>query len=177
MAASIAGALAGCAEPAPSEAPERVVERLYDPYFGRAEAQRLENAAPWTDDLRELIAQADRRTRATGAPWITINPFFGASDVLLGDLAVTPEAPPEGGRVNVVARFTNAGTPAQVTYNLVAVGGAWRVDNIRGDTWDLRSALAGAPAVPAAAPAATETTAPAATGATPPAAPAPAPPT
>jgi hypothetical protein len=145
LAGFLAGSLAACAQPAPRVAPEEVVQRLYDPYFGRAEAERLENAAPWTDDLKDMIARASRQARASNVAWITFNPFFGSDDVSLGELAVSAQAPPADERVTVIVRFTNAGRSEHVFFDLVAIEGEWRVQDLRGDSWSLREMATAAP--------------------------------
>jgi hypothetical protein len=137
-------ALAACGPQLPSVPPERVVERVYDPYFGRGDGgrRRLENAAPWTDDLKNMIAAADRRAMQTGKSWISVDPFFNAREVEVGQLAVTAEAPPAEGRATIIARFTLSGAPGQLTYDMVAIDKEWRIANIRGGDYDLQALAA-----------------------------------
>ncbi|MBL8551744.1 MAG: hypothetical protein JNJ73_17280 [Hyphomonadaceae bacterium] len=139
-----AAALSACGPSLPAVPPERVVDRIYDPYRGRGEGgrMRLQNAAPWTDDLKNMIAAADRRAVQTGKTWIEVDPFLNARDVEVGQISATADAPPADGKATVTARFTLSGQPGQVTYDLVVVGKEWRVANIRGENYNLEAIAA-----------------------------------
>jgi hypothetical protein len=97
-------ALLACARPAPRTPPEAVVERIYEPYTrGLGGRRRLETAAPWTDEMRDLIVRAFERSRELEQPFIDFDPFFGAQEIVLGDLAIAVESPPADGRAVMCA--------------------------------------------------------------------------
>lgn len=137
--------LAACGGPAAGRDPVSTVQGIYTPYEAHAaNPPALQDAAPWTADLRALIVAAKDVEGGIG-----FDPVIDGQDYDLSALAVTAQAPPSGGKATVEASFTNLGDPVTVTYDLVEEGGGWRVDDVRTAEWTLRGALAGIGLTPA----------------------------
>lgn len=128
--------------------PSQVVRQLYDPYLTEgATFPELREAAPWSASLGALLEAMTARSRAIGEPILDFDPIIGAQDYQLADLNVVNEAVAENSHAVVRASFTNIGAREEIVYDLVWEGDRWRVDNIRGDGWDLRQ-VAAAPTSP-----------------------------
>ena len=136
--------------------PAAVVRPLYDRYLREGEpAPALNEAAPWTDDLRAAIEATLAYSRAVGEPIIDFDPLIDAQDFQLSNLRVEVVQQPQEDRAIVEARFSNIGRTTIVYYDMRAVDGAWRVDNVRTPDWNLRDitrqSAAAAPRAPSAA--------------------------
>ena len=149
----LAAVLAACSPPAqqvdsppaPAPDPAGVVRALYDPYLTEgAEFPEFRNQAPWSLDLWRQLEAMMARSAVINEPIMDFDPLIDAQDYQLANLNVATEALAENSHASVRASFTNADRPSEVVYDLVWEGGAWRVDNIRTATWDLRQ-IAAAP--------------------------------
>ena len=140
-------AVAGCG-PAPGADPRETVRALYDPYVAKHNPPDLLNAAPWTPELRALLARAKARERETGDAIIDFDPIVDGSDWDISNVEVDVVRPPASGRAAVRARFVNLGDPVEVIYTMKQEGGGWRVDDIRGAHESLREVLAAARITP-----------------------------
>jgi hypothetical protein len=148
--------LAACSRQAPSEAPDTggpltgpepadVIRPLYDPYLTpNAQFPSFQEQAPWSADLWALLSAMVARSEQINEPILDFDPVIGAQDHQLSNLNVVTEAVSENSHAVVRASFQNAGAPTEVVYDLVWENGAWRVNNIRGEGWDLRQ-IAAAP--------------------------------
>ena len=155
-------ALAGCSRPAEetppppapaAEAPQAqsdpasVIRPLYERYRTDPAVTTfpsLEESAPWSDSLKTLLVAMMARSEARQEPILDFDPIIGAQDYQLSDLNVVNEAVSEGSHSVVRATFKNAGTTTEIIYDLIWEDDRWKVDNIRGEGWDLRQ-IAAAP--------------------------------
>lgn len=125
--------------------PASVIRPLYDRYMTpNAEFPDFRNQAPWSDSLWALLEAMSQRSEQINEPILDFDPIIGAQDYQLGDLNVANEAVSEGSHAVVRASFNNATTHTEIIYDLIWEGDRWKVDNIRGDGWDLRQ-IAAAP--------------------------------
>jgi hypothetical protein len=150
-----AGLLAACSRQeaetaAPAEAPlasdpAAAARPLYDPYFVEGgQFPEFRNQAPWSAAMWAQLEAMVARSEAIEAPILDFDPLIDAQDYQLSNLNVTTDAVVENSHATVRASFTNGTRPTEVIYDMVWEGGAWRVDNIRTATWDLRQ-IAAAP--------------------------------
>ena len=150
-----AAALAACTPPQQSqdEAPARaatdpaaVIRPLYDRYMTPdAEFPSFQEQAPWSNGLWTLLAAMSQRSEQINEPILDFDPIIGAQDYQLSNLDVANEAISEGSHAVVRARFNNATTTqTNIVYDLIWEDDRWKVDNIRGEGWDLRQ-IAAAP--------------------------------
>ncbi len=122
--------------------PAATIRPLYDRYLSNnLDFPEFEDAAPWTSDLRARIVAMEARSQAEGGPILDFDPIVNAQDWQLSDLNVATEAVARDSHAVVRARFNNGGAPVEVIYDLVWVGGQWRIDNIRGPEFDLRQTI------------------------------------
>ena len=129
----------------PASDPAAIIRPLYDRYLTEgAEFPDVRNQAPWSDDLWTKLEAMMARSEAINEPILDFDPLIDAQDYQLANLSVTTDAVVEDSHATVRASFANAGRPTEVIYDMVWEGGAWRVDNIRTATWDLRQ-IAAAP--------------------------------
>jgi hypothetical protein len=155
-----AAALAACSqeqaktgsEPPQSQAaiadPAAVIRPLYDRYMAPdAQFPPLEDQAPWSQAMRAHLLTMMARSQATGEPILDFDPFVNAQDYQLSNLSVSTDGVVENSHAAVRAAFDNAGARTEVVYDLIWEAGGWKVDNIRGDGWDLRQ-IAAAPGAP-----------------------------
>lgn len=119
--------------------PVAQVRDIYTPYLAGRDVKDILVAAPWMNDLHELLAKAIALGK--DEPILDGDPIVDAQDWALSNLNVALEAPPESGRARVLATFTNLGQPREIHFDLVKIGDRWQVDNIRSGDWDLRKHL------------------------------------
>jgi hypothetical protein len=125
--------------------PAAVIRPLYDRYMSEGAAfPSFEQQAPWSADLWAQLSAMSARSQALNEPILDFDPIIGAQDYQLSNLNIVNEAVSEGSHAVVRASFDNAGAHSEIVYDLIWDGGGWRVDNIRGDGWDLRQ-IAAAP--------------------------------
>lgn len=133
---------AGASE-APAPDPADAIRPLYEPYIleGR-DFPAFEHQAPWSEGLWALLDAMVVRSNARNEPILDFDPVIGAQDYQVSNLNISTEAMVESSHATVRARFSNLGRDEEIVYDLVWESGAWRVDNIRGRDWDLRSIAA-----------------------------------
>jgi hypothetical protein len=125
--------------------PAAVVRPLYDRYLTPdAQFPSLEEQAPWSNSMRALLIAMQARSEQTGEPILDFDPLINAQDHQLSNLNVVTEALSEASHAVVRASFDNAGARAEVVYDLIWEDDRWKIDNVRGDAWDLRQ-IAAAP--------------------------------
>lgn len=149
-------ALAACTPPAdnvetPDSAeravtdPAATIAPLYQRYtMPDAEFPSLRDQAPWSNSLWTVLEAMTRRSEQINGPILDFDPIIGAQDYQLSDLNVANEAISEGSHAVVRATFNNAASPTTIIYDLIWEDDRWKVDNIRGEGWDLRQ-IAAAP--------------------------------
>lgn len=148
-------ALAACSRDAektaaPPESSERaiadpiaVVRPLYDRYLAQeTQFPPLEDQAPWSTSMRAQLVAMKARSQQMNEPILDFDPLINAQDYQLSNLSVTTDGVVEASHAVVRAGFDNAGTRTEVLYDLIWEGDRWKVDNIRGDGWDLRQITA-----------------------------------
>ena len=119
--------------------PAAVVRQLYAPYLAPdAVFPGLREQAPWSAAMLASIDAMTARSQVAGDPILDFDPVIGAQDYQLSDLNIANEAIAEGSHAVVRASFTNIGQPTEIVYDLVWEDYRWKVDNVRGDGWDLR---------------------------------------
>lgn len=141
-------ALVACTPPQPEQTPEEqraipdpaaVVRSLYDRYMTEgAQFPPLEDQAPWSNATRALLLAMMQRSQQINEPILDFDPIIAAQDYQLSNLNVVTEAVVEGSHASARATFDNSGTRTEVVYDLVWEDDRWKVDNIRGEGWDLR---------------------------------------
>lgn len=125
--------------------PAAVIRQLYDPYLTEgATFPDFEHQAPWSNSLWTVLQAMMARSQAINEPILDFDPLISAQDYQLTDLSVAQESLVEGQTATVRASFKNAGAPSEVVFNMVWENDRWKVDNIRGEGWDLRQ-IASAP--------------------------------
>ncbi|MEZ5958811.1 MAG: DUF3828 domain-containing protein [Hyphomonadaceae bacterium] len=125
--------------------PAAVIRPLYDRYTTEnAEFPALEDQAPWSDALRAQLLAMMARSQAMNEPILDFDPLINAQDYQLSNINVTTDGVVEASHAAVRAAFDNAGTHTEVVYDMTWEGDRWKVDNIRGEGWDLRQ-IAAAP--------------------------------
>lgn len=151
LGAAALAALAACSREAakapqtPAPDPAAAIRPLYDRYMtDGAQFPDFRNQAPWSADLWRQLEAMTQRSEALNEPILDFDPLIDAQDYQLSDLNVRTESVVENSHATVRAAFTNIGRPTEMVYDLVWEDGAWRVDNIRTATWDLRQ-IAAAP--------------------------------
>ena len=125
--------------------PAAVIRPLYDRYMTpNTEFPAFEDQAPWSNSLRTLLLAMMARSQAINEPILDFDPIINAQDYQLSNLNVTNEAIVEGSHAAVRAAFDNAGTHNELVYDMIWEDDRWKVDNIRGEGFDLRQ-IAAAP--------------------------------
>ncbi len=155
-------ALAACTPPAENTEtadgaravtdPAALIRPLYDRYLTPdAQFPEFREQAPWSDAMWAEISAMTARSEALNEPILDFDPIIGAQDYQLSDLNVANESVVEGSHAVVRATFNNAGTHSEIVYDLIWENDRWKVDNIRGEGWDMRQIVA-APSADAIAP-------------------------
>jgi hypothetical protein len=142
---------ANTSESATSEAPAapdpaEIIRPLYERYMTDPAVTTfpsLENQAPWSDDIKAQLVAMMARSEERQEPILDFDPFIGAQDWQISNLAVTTDAVAENSHAVVRAHFTNIDREEDVLFDLIWQNNEWRVDNMRGDGWDLRQVIAG----------------------------------
>jgi hypothetical protein len=125
--------------------PAAVIRQLYDPYLTQgATFPAFREQAPWSADLWALLETMMARSQALNEPILDFDPMIAAQDYQLTDLNVASEGVVENSHAVVRASFTNLNQATEVIYDMVWEDDRWKVNNIRGDGWDLRQ-IASAP--------------------------------
>jgi hypothetical protein len=144
-----AAALAACSPPQSGKAgapdgaaatdPAAIIRPVYDRYMTPdAQFPDLLDQAPWTNSLRAVLEAMMARSQQINEPILDFDPIIGAQDYQLSNLNVANEAISEGSHAVVRASFDNSGARTEIVYDLIWEDDRWKVDNIRGDGWDLR---------------------------------------
>jgi hypothetical protein len=125
--------------------PAMVIRQLYEPYLTQgATFPDFQNQAPWSASLWTTLEAMMARSQAINEPILDFDPLIAAQDYQLSNLNVVTESLVEASSAVVRASFTNANTPTEVVYDMIWENDRWKVDNIRGQGWDLRQ-IASAP--------------------------------
>ena len=140
-------ALAACGgAPAAGSDPEATVQALYEPYVtNAANVPALENAAPWTEDLRAMLVYTAENVEGG----IGFDPLIDGQDYEITNLQVSAAEAPADGRTVVDAQFTNFEDPVTVSFDFVQADDGWRIADVHTEEWTLRGVLASAGVTPA----------------------------
>lgn len=144
-------ALAACGEaaaPPASEAaaiaapdPAPLVREIYTPYLAADGAPpALLEAAPWSRRTRQEITDMQANSMAMGEPILDFDPLINAQDWQLSNVSAETETQ-AGGHAVVRASFFNAGRQEDLRYDLIWEDDGWKVENVRGADWDLRTII------------------------------------
>jgi Protein of unknown function (DUF3828) len=119
--------------------PADTIRPLYERYTARTETNfpPLLEQAPWSAAMRARLVAMMARSEAAQAPILDFDPFINAQDWQLTNLRIADEAVVAESRASVRASFNNAGRTEEVVFDLVWEDDGWRVDNMRGQDWNL----------------------------------------
>jgi hypothetical protein len=134
------------ASAAPAASPQAFVEAIYKTYLGKA-AKGIELtedavirryfAPPLADAIVKDRTEADKRGEV---PTLDGDPFVDAQDFEIARLRVSTKAAGTEAATATVS-FTNLKKPKTMTLDLVKVGGAWRIADIKGPSGLLRNLM------------------------------------
>lgn len=118
--------------------PKALVDAIYAPYTTLGVAQEQDPAQYYSERLRGLVATNAAAAGDNPAPVLDFNPFIGATQALLRDLAVgTPVGNAQ--RAIVTVSFGNFGEVSLLALSLVKEPEGWKVDDIaslgEGENW------------------------------------------
>jgi hypothetical protein len=118
--------------------PKALIDAIYAPYTTLGVAQEQDPAQFYSERLRGLVAANAAAAGENPAPVLDFNPFIGAKQALLRDLAVgTPVGNLEQAIVTV--SFGNFGEISLLSLALVREADGWKVDDIaslgEGENW------------------------------------------
>ena len=131
---------------APAASPQSFVEAIYSTYLGKTakgielteEAVIRRYFAPsLADAIVKERAEADKRGEI---PTLDGDPFVDAQDFEIARLRVSTKAVGTEAATATVS-FTNLKKPKTMTLDLVKVGGAWRIADIKGPSGSLRNLM------------------------------------
>ncbi|HRE42658.1 MAG TPA: DUF3828 domain-containing protein, partial [Terricaulis sp.] len=94
---------------------------------------------PWSNSLRAVLEGLETRVIEEEAPILDFDPLIDAQDWQLSDVSAETESVTPASHASVRARFSNSGEARELTYDLIWEDDRWKVDNVRGPEWDLRS--------------------------------------
>jgi hypothetical protein len=139
-------AVVGIAAAAPAALPQSFVETIYKAYVGKA-AKGIELteeavirryfAPPLADAIVKDRAEADKRGEV---PTLDGDPFVDAQDFEIARLRVSTKPAGTDAAIATVS-FTNLKKPKTMTLDLVKIGGAWRIADIKGASGSLRDLM------------------------------------
>lgn len=148
-------ALAACTPPSPPKQedapipdPAEIIRPLYERYLTDPAATTfptLEEQAPWSASMRQALVDMMARSQAANEPILDADPFVLAQDWQISAVAVSTDAVVANSHAVVRSRFVNIDQPREVLFDMVWEEGGWRVDNIRGEGFDLREVTARQP--------------------------------
>jgi len=134
------------ASAAPAASPQAFVEAIHKTYLGKA-AKGIELteeavirryfAPPLADAIVKDRTEADKRGEV---PTLDGDPFVDAQDFEIARLRVSTKAAGTEAATATVS-FTNLKKPKTMTLDLVKVGGAWRIADIKGPSGSLRNLM------------------------------------
>ncbi|MBL8597681.1 MAG: DUF3828 domain-containing protein [Devosia sp.] len=120
--------------------PKALVDAIYAPYTTLGTARAQDPAQYYSERLKGLIARnaAPSANDDSAPPVLDFNPFIGAQQALLRDLAIS--APIErDGKALVTVSFTNFDNTALLSLSLVREADGWKVDDVaslgEGENW------------------------------------------
>ncbi len=141
--AAFAAIAAACAAPAPPDAAAAITaieQRIYAPYLDDDYATGdvpIADSAPWSNATRARIAEADQ---LMNQDVFVFNPLTNSQEDILRDFSVGPPTMRADGTVTVDVRFRMGGMRLQ-HHDFIREEGAWRLNNIRAEDWELDTLL------------------------------------
>ena len=140
LAASVVTACAQHAPPGDAAEIRAIEERIYAPYLDQdleTGDAAIEDAAPWSNATRARIAEADRLVESTV---FVFNPLTGSQEDIISNLRVgEPRLNADGTAVVEIHFFF--GSERVQRHQFIREEGAWRLNNIRSDDWELDTLL------------------------------------
>jgi hypothetical protein len=127
-----------CAPAAAYDDPKALVEAIYAPYTKLGAATAQDPAQYYSERLRGLVAANAAPQGEDAPPVLEFNPFIGATQALLRDLAISA---PVGNaeKAIVTVSFGNFDQVSLLALSLVREGDGWKVDDIaslgEGENW------------------------------------------
>lgn len=131
---------------APAASPQTFVEAIYKTYLGKtAKGVQLTDEAvirryfapPLADAIVKDRAEADQRG---DVPTLDGDPLVDAQDWEIARLRVSTK-PAGADAATATVSFTNLKKPKTMMLDLVKVGGAWRIADIKGPSGSLRDLM------------------------------------
>lgn len=118
--------------------PKSLVDAIYAPYTTLGLAREQDPAQYYSERLRGLVATNAAPKEEGGPQVLDFNPFIGAQQALLRDLAIG--APIErDGKAMVTVSFNNFDHGSLLALSLVKDADGWKVDDIaslgEGENW------------------------------------------
>jgi hypothetical protein len=118
--------------------PKALVDAIYAPYTTLGAAKDQDPAQYYSERLRGLVAANAAAAGDNPAPVLDFNPFIGAREAMLRDLAVgTPVGTAESAIVTV--SFGNFDHASLLALSLIREGDGWKVDDVaslgEGENW------------------------------------------
>ena len=142
MVAALIGACGPATHPSSSDLAElrTIEEAIYAPYLDQDLNTGDEDAAPWSNAVRERMAEVSAISERTEAPLFAFNPLTESQEDIISDLNVGEPSMSAEGVATVEVRFTLGDERVQ-QHEFIREGGAWRLNNIRTPDWDLDTTL------------------------------------
>jgi hypothetical protein len=120
------------------DSPKALVDAIYAPYTTLGAAKNQDPAQYYSERLRGLVAANAAPRGENPPPVLEFNPFIGAKEALLRDLAISA---PVGNaeKAIVTVTFGNFDSVNLLALSLVKEGEGWKVDDIaslgEGENW------------------------------------------
>jgi hypothetical protein len=129
----------------PGADPAATIRPLYDRYLTpNATFPDFEHQAPWSRDLWAQLSAMSARSQAINEPILDFDPLIDAQDYELSNLNVSNDSVAPNSHAVVRASFVNGARATEVVYDLIWEDDAWKIDNMRSGSWNLRQ-IAAAP--------------------------------
>jgi hypothetical protein len=127
-----------CAPAAAYDDPKALVDAIYAPYTTLGAATDQDPAQYYSERLRGLVAANAAPAGENAPPVLEFNPFIGAKQALLRDLAISAPVG-NGEKAIVTVSFGNFDQVSLLALALVREEEGWKVDDIaslgEGENW------------------------------------------
>ena len=118
--------------------PKALVDAIYAPYTTLGVARDQDPAQYYSERLRGLVATNAAGTGDDAPPVLAFNPFIGAQQALLRDLAIGAPIV-SADKAMVTVSFTNFDNASLLALSLVRDEDGWKVDDVaslgEGENW------------------------------------------
>lgn len=140
FAASFAAACAQQSATGPAAEIRAIEQAIYAPYLDEdydTGDVAIADAAPWSNATKARIAEADR---LLNQDVFVFNPLTDSQEDILRDFSVGQPTVRADGTATVDVRFRMGGMRLQ-HHDYIREDGAWRLNNIRDEDWELDTLL------------------------------------